>query len=240
MEVQIDVLLKKEEITNEKIDGKTVVVFDILLATSTITKLLEVGATHIYPLVSKEEVNLFQNKYEYIIAGEHQGKSIEGFKLPLSTIIAHQVRGKKVVLLTTNGTKAIRKSEDDGAKEIFIGSLMNNEALVKYIQFTDIVLICAASEGEFALEDAIGAGHFIYEMNKRKCTNMSDPALATFMLYEQSKEQLYDIISQTKVGRWLDYHYPEEVAQLISLNRSFIVPAYKKGIISIKEMEEKG
>lgn len=44
MKRKVHVILKKEELLAKKLEGKTVVIFDILLATSTIAAALQQGA----------------------------------------------------------------------------------------------------------------------------------------------------------------------------------------------------
>ena len=80
---KIHVLLKKEELEQEKINNeKIVVVFDILLATSTITTLLAHGANEVIPVLNFEEAiseEKQRNDENVLKVGEYRGKPIDGF-----------------------------------------------------------------------------------------------------------------------------------------------------------------
>lgn len=52
---KVHVLLKKEEILEEKLEDKIVVVLDVLLATTTITTVLSHGAEKVIPVLIKKK-----------------------------------------------------------------------------------------------------------------------------------------------------------------------------------------
>lgn len=80
---KIHLLLKKEEIDEQKIsENKVAVVFDILLATSTITSALEFGAKQVIPVLNgtdAEKIASTMNGEDCVLVGEYQGKTIDGF-----------------------------------------------------------------------------------------------------------------------------------------------------------------
>ncbi|RBN37955.1 2-phosphosulfolactate phosphatase, partial [Priestia megaterium] len=55
MKGKVHVILKKEELLAKKLEGKTVVIFDVLLATSTIAAALQQGAIEVIPVKNEEE-----------------------------------------------------------------------------------------------------------------------------------------------------------------------------------------
>ena len=46
---KLHVLMKKEELDGQRLDGKVVIVLDILFATTTIVAALSAGATEVWP-----------------------------------------------------------------------------------------------------------------------------------------------------------------------------------------------
>lgn len=54
-----------------------------------------------------------------------------------------EIKGKSVVVTTTNGTKAIVKSA--AANEILVGSFLNLEAITNYLltQDLDVIVVCS-------------------------------------------------------------------------------------------------
>ena len=96
-------------------DGKsTVVVVDILRATTVISTALMEGVEAIIPVQSLEMAISYQGKEGYIVAAERDAKLIEGFSYGNSPFhyINSDVKGEILVLTTTNGTKAIHNAKN--------------------------------------------------------------------------------------------------------------------------------
>ncbi|HEX3889675.1 MAG TPA: 2-phosphosulfolactate phosphatase, partial [Verrucomicrobiae bacterium] len=70
-----------------------------------------------------------------------------------------KVRGKTIVSTTTNGTRALRACA--GAKTIFAASFLNLGATAEFLRrkkFADILIVCAGTRENAALEDTLAAG----------------------------------------------------------------------------------
>ncbi|MBT5089597.1 MAG: 2-phosphosulfolactate phosphatase, partial [Flavobacteriales bacterium] len=96
-------------------DGKsTVVVVDLLRATSVISIAFMEGVVAIIPVQTIEEALSYKGKEGYIVAAERNTKPIEGFDYGNSPFhyINSDVKGKILVLTTTNGTKAIHNARE--------------------------------------------------------------------------------------------------------------------------------
>jgi phosphosulfolactate phosphohydrolase-like enzyme len=92
---------------------------------------------------------------------------VEGFDLGNSPqeFSEEVVKGRDIVMTTTNGTKAISLSE--GAKNIYIASYRNISAVVQELQKQpeDIVLFCSGWKDQVNLEDTLFAGEVIYQVS---------------------------------------------------------------------------
>ncbi|SDH89177.1 2-phosphosulfolactate phosphatase [Alteribacillus bidgolensis] len=55
MSKRIHVIMKKEDIIPERLEGKQAVVFDVLLATTVITSFFAGGAAALYPVLDAKE-----------------------------------------------------------------------------------------------------------------------------------------------------------------------------------------
>src|SRR4030042_2310066 len=89
---------------------RTIVVIDILRATSVIIQALSQGAMEVVPASTVEEAFQMAKNFPEgttLLGGERGSKKIEGFDLGNSPreYIAEKEKGKKVILTTTNGTK---------------------------------------------------------------------------------------------------------------------------------------
>jgi 2-phosphosulfolactate phosphatase len=126
----------------------------------------------------------------------------KGFDLGNSPEEFEKLRGRRVVMTTTNGTAAIESVQT--ASKVLIGALLNIDALANYL-FThppkSLLLVCAGTGEEFSLEDAVAAGALVVRLFDDQ--RLSDSAMITRILYEQVGEDLVEWLSQTQNGKAL-------------------------------------
>jgi 2-phosphosulfolactate phosphatase len=142
------------------------VVFDVLRATSTFAAALHNGAKEIIPVAEiSEALEIKKARPEVLLGGERNGVKISAsgidFDLGNSTreYTREIVRGKTIVSTTTNGTRALRACA--GAKMVLAASFLNLGATAEFLRrkkFTDILIVCAGTRENAALEDTLAAG----------------------------------------------------------------------------------
>jgi len=164
--MKIDVWFSSANITPPDMQGRTVVVIDVLRATTSIVAALANGAKAVVPAGSTEEaLRIAQNleRDDVVLAGERKSQRIPGFALGNSPheFAPDVVHGKTVVLTTTNGTPALQATH--GAKEVLVAAAVNFGMVVQRCRAVlaetgELVLLCAGREKQFALEDAFAAG----------------------------------------------------------------------------------
>ncbi|WP_301107854.1 2-phosphosulfolactate phosphatase [Sporosarcina sp.] len=207
--MKIHLLFKKEELDETKLDAsKTVVVFDILLATSTISACLSFGARAVIPTADEDEACEMAKNWpaeEICVAGEWNGLPIDDFSYPLPLLIKQEVANKTLILSTTNGTVAIRKAA--AARKVWIASLLNSPAVARkvYAEYEDktILLVCAGSANQFSLEDFYGAGYFLTELIRQvgeESVELTDSALSAKLFYESQADRSEILLAGSKVG----------------------------------------
>ena len=82
MPASVDVVFTPDLLPFSNLMGKTVVVADILRATTTITVALANGASTISPVLTPENALHFaENDSDILIGGERQGVKVDGFHL---------------------------------------------------------------------------------------------------------------------------------------------------------------
>ena len=181
----------------------TAVVFDVLRATSSIITGLASGVEAIIPVRTVEEARARKLKDpDLLLAGERHGLPPEGFDLGNSPVDFEKLKGRRVVMTTTNGTTAIESVRT--ASKVLIGALLNIDALADYL-FThppkSLLLVCAGTGEEFSLEDAIAAGALVTRLSDDQ--RLSDSAMITRSLYEQVGDNLDEWLRQTQNGKQL-------------------------------------
>jgi 2-phosphosulfolactate phosphatase len=161
--MKLDVLLTLGELMPGDIAQRTVVVIDVLRASSTIVEALAAGAKAIYPVASVEEAVTLGNtlgREETLLCGERRSLPVEGFDLGNSPgdFIPERVGGKMLVMATTNGTTALMAA--GAASRVIVGSWLNLTAVVEELRRSgaEPVFLCSGRETKFGLEDAVCAG----------------------------------------------------------------------------------
>jgi 2-phosphosulfolactate phosphatase len=158
----VDVCLTPELLHLYPVEGKTVVVVDILRATSVMTTAIAHGIKEIIPVKTIAECRELKEA-GCLAAAERNGEMQEGFDFgnsPFSYMV-DEIKGKTLAITTTNGTVAIKNSEE--AKEIIIGSFLNISTVKNYLleNQNNILILCAGWKGRVNLEDTLFAGALI-------------------------------------------------------------------------------
>lgn len=166
----MEVYFLPELATAQSLAGKTVVVIDVLRATTSIVHALAAGAASVAVCETVEEArNLAAGLSGAVLGGERQGVRIEGFDLGNSPLEfnASVVRGKTVIFTTTNGTRALRKAQLAG--RLLIGAFVNLSAVCHAVAGADsLALLCAGTNGEVTREDVLLAGAIVVELTREQ------------------------------------------------------------------------
>jgi 2-phosphosulfolactate phosphatase len=145
--------------------GSTVIVIDMLRASSTICHALAAGAKCVVPLLEIDETLqlAMQLGREYVVlGGERGGKIIDDFDLgnSPSEYTPERVRGKMVLFTTTNGTRGLAHCRE--AEHVYIGAAVNREAIADAVRNAPRVdILCAGTDGEITGEDILAAGAIV-------------------------------------------------------------------------------
>jgi 2-phosphosulfolactate phosphatase len=210
---KLHVVLRKEEIDEQKISHCIAVVFDVLFATSSIAAALYHGADDVIPVLNREEALSKAAELtpgSYLLAGELHGYTIDGFHQPNPlAMMENHIPGKTVIYSTTNGTVAVHRS--DRARTVYTASLLNGDAVAQRILADGgnetVVLVCAGTKGNFSLEDFYGAGYLIDRLlvgpNETAGWNMTDAAKAAHGYYVNYPGTAEDCLINTRVGNFI-------------------------------------
>lgn len=242
--MKVNVLLSPLNADELYFSGKTSVVIDVLRATSVIINALGNGAKEIIPVntvdfAMKVSGNAFGG--QTLLGGERNTKKIEGFALGNSPREYDEdtVKGKSIILYTTNGSKAIVRAKF--SDNLFICSFGNLNALAEHLANInkDIVIVCSGANGMFCIEDTVCAGKLISEMQKlNEEIELSDSSLASVVLNKSFGKSLIKMLSQTEHGKILiENGYEDDLKICAKLNSHDIIPYYDSGVIKLQKTE---
>lgn len=200
---KLHVLTKKEELDSVRVQGKVVIVLDVLFATTTMVAVLANGAREVVPVLDEAAARACaQDMGGCVLAGELYAETLPGFAHPAPlSLIAHGVRDKTVVYSTTNGTVAMTQAA--GAARVYCGALLNARALVEHIVARHagetVLILCSGSGNNFNYEDFYGAGCFVDHFSQRMSSvDLSDAARAARALYRHAR--MPDALLECRVG----------------------------------------
>ena len=132
--MKVDVLPYYGKLTDNQLYNTTVIVVDVLRATSSIICALNGGAIKIVPSVDAGDAVAIAGRLgprECVLGGERGGVKLNGFELGNSPkeYLARTVRGKTVIVSTSNGTGAIHSVRS--ADTVLLGAMINRTAVAK-------------------------------------------------------------------------------------------------------------
>jgi len=176
---------------------KTVVIVDILRATSCMVTGIANGVRRITPFADLEECRMM-GRVGYVIAGERNGEKVDGFDIGNSpyNYLEEEMFGEKIAVTTTNGTQAIHNCRE--AKEVLIGAFLNLSALAEYLkrQERSLLIVCAGWKGRVNLEDSLFAGA-LAEKLADQYDQSCDATLMVKSMYADAKGDLVDFLRQS-------------------------------------------
>ena len=238
MKRELSVCLSTSMIQSFDVKDKIIVVVDIFRATSVICTALSNGVTEVIAVNKINDVKPYLNNKNYLVAAERDGKVVEGFKFgnsPLSYINNPNIIGKKLVLTTTNGTKAINSSL--GADEILIGSFLNLMSLVNILKQKnkDCIIYCSGWKGQVCLEDTLFAGCLASRLlNSNSFFSHCDSVILSKNIYDSAKDNMTSfLIKSSYKERTRELNINPDIDFCLSLDKFKDVPTYRNGKLLI-------
>ena len=148
----------------ETISGVVSIMVDALRASTSITVALN-NFKKVIPCFTPEEALELQEKIGGVVAGERNGKQIEGFDIgntPVG-IMNYESDEDTLILTTTNGTRILESMNS----KVLVGSLVNAKSVAKAscrLANDHIDVVMAGVKGKFAIEDYLAAGEILYQI----------------------------------------------------------------------------
>jgi 2-phosphosulfolactate phosphatase len=228
----IDVCLSPELMHLYDVRNRTVVVVDILRATSCMVTAFANGVESITPFADLDQCLKMKTK-GYITSGERDGKKVEGFDKGNSPFeyMDNQVLGMKLAFTTTNGTQAIEKAKD--AKEVIIGSFLNLTSVVRYLLLGEnpVLIVCAGWKGRVNLEDTLFAGAVVDKLKDYLGLDCDAP-LAAQHLYNLAKADMAKFLSESShVKRLNRLNIYKDFEFCLTVDEYKVLPRLKNGVI---------
>jgi len=217
-----------------EIESRTVVVVDVLRATSCMVTAFAHGVVSITPLANLDVCKAMKTR-GYVTSGERDGKKVEGFDKGNSPFeyMGDQVKGMRIAFTTTNGTQAIDKSRK--AKEVIVGSFLNLSAVARHLLLSDhnILVVCAGWKGKVNLEDTLFAGALVEKL-KDYIEPDCDAPLAAQSLYNMAKDDMVKFLSASShVRRLQRLGIQKDIAFCLTPDQFQVLPVLRDGVLRV-------
>lgn len=212
-----------------------VVIIDVLRATSTIATALYNGAESVIPVDSVQNCIDWSSKIVCITAGERDGRIAEGLEYGNSPFEYSPdfIKGKTLVLTTTNGTKLLYMALANGATRIVTGSFPNLSAVTDYLvsQQKNVILGCAAWKDRVNVEDTLFAGAVVNKVKEHFDINCDSSHMAE-ALYVQAKSDLFGFLKSSNAShyhRLTNYGLEKDIRYCLTPDIANVLPLYTEG-----------
>jgi len=209
--MKLDVVFTPSGLTPADVQGRTVFVIDILRATTTMCAALHHGARALIPVAAAEEaLRLAQTigSDDVLLAGERNSVRIPGFQLGNSPLEMTEaaVRGKTLIVTTTNGTRALLATQGAGAVYAVCAANLTGaaeKAQEALERDEPVLVVCSGRDGGFALEDAYCAGRLAAAAldSRKPRRGLNDAAIASLDLVRRYGDRWERPLSYGRAGR---------------------------------------
>jgi 2-phosphosulfolactate phosphatase len=222
---------------------RSVVVLDILRATSVIVQALAQGAKEFIPVRTVEEAFDVKRRFPpgtTLLGGEKDTRPIEGFDLGNSPreYVTEKIRDKRIILRTTNGSQAFHLVSS--AREVMVGSFFNVEATARRcVEFgINLLIFPSGDEGTFSLEDTVCGGMIIDRMLKIKGkeVTLTDASNAALILFKRFEDNLVEVFHLSHHGnKLISLGRDEDLPYCAQTDTISMVPIFKNGVIRLPD-----
>ena len=223
------------------------VVIDVLRATTTIATALNAGAEAVQAFSDLDKLTKESENYppdKRLRAGERGGAKVTGFDLgnsPLD-VTPEVVKGKRLFLSTTNGTRALQRVEN--ASSLITAAQINRQAAVNYLlerQPETVWLLGSGWQGGYSIEDTACAGAIalpILNQLEQSQPDLvgNDEVIAAIALYSRWENDLLSMFHQASHGkRLLSLNCEEDLKYCAQTDILDILPIQAKPGVLVKQ-----
>lgn len=230
--MKIEVFFRHNDVKPKDIEGRHIVVIDVLRATTVIATALGNGAASVRTVAEVTEAfQIKENRPDVLLAGERDALKVSGFRFGNSPLEMknHVIQDKHIVMTTSNGTKAVAIAS--GAKSIRLASFVNMAAVVEDMLqiLEDFAIICSGTNGQFSLDDVLAAGILVNRLKKKTEVVLTDSSILAALAVKdetQLSEYLKDCFHLNVLK---DRGFQADIDYCLSLDILDVVPLFVNG-----------
>lgn len=210
------------------------IMVDVLRASTTITVALN-NFKRVIPCFTPEEALKLNDEIGGVVAGERNGKQIEGFDIGNSPCAIRDLQSSKdtLILTTTNGTRILESMDS----KVLVGCMNNaKEVALKSIRLANdhIDVVMAGVKGEFAIEDFLASGEILYWISETcKDCELSEYAKSAILASRDYESVKNAFMTSRTAKRLIELGNREDVELSLMKNISLNVAIYKNNELTL-------
>ena len=236
---RIDLYFTPPEADRASIDGRQIVIIDVLRSCTSIAVALSNGASRVIPVESVEEAARLASSLgatSRLLCGERDGRKVSGFDLGNSPreYARERVEGATLIFASTNASP-LMAGLLEGREQLLL-AYVNVGAVADAVRRRgeDLVVVCAGKIKRFALEDAACAGALIRQLEAAgEAVALND---AAEMAREYDRAHGHDpegILSRSEHGRDLiGMGFEDDLPVCAKIDSVPVVPHLREGRIT--------
>lgn len=226
------------EVAAEEGEDRATLVIDVFRAGTTIATALHAGARSVIPVVSVEEalrLGATLDRDSTLLCGERESLRIDGFDFgnSPSEIAQANIAGKSLVLVTTNGAKALAGATSRSL--VVAASFVTLEASARRVASEPTIsIICAGSAGNFSFEDFLCGGFLVREIQRASSLEyeLEDGARAALELAHAHRTDAAAALRASDHARRLEaLGFQEDLQRCLEFDAFPFVPVLRDGCL---------
>jgi len=214
----------------------TVVVVDVLRATTAFCAAFESGIKSIIPVSGLDKLLEFKKK-GYLTAAERDGNKVDfaDYGNSPTVFLKSDLSGKNLAYSTTNGTQAVEMAKQSTV--ITVAAFANLNAVNNWIisRQRNVIILCSGWKNTFSLEDTLCAGALAELLEQSgKFSHICDASEAALSLWKSSGYELNDVVRKANhYQRLVRLGQQDDLQHCFRLNTSKAVPVWDgKGFVN--------
>jgi 2-phosphosulfolactate phosphatase len=233
--MQITVLSSVREALPQHLTNQTVIVIDVLRATSNMITAMMHGCKSIIPIETIEETKSLKAAGD-LLGGERNCHKLIDFDFGNSPLeyMTPLIQDKRILLTTTNGTRVIQKASE--AKHVLAGAFLNAQACaLAAIELNEnITILCAGTNDIFSWEDGLCAGLIVHELQQviNVPFQINDLGLCMQSSYLEAHSNLLQALLRSANGLKLRHlGFEADIMYCAKVNITDYVPSLVNGLL---------
>lgn len=216
-----------------RVEEYTVVLIDVLRATTSMCVAFGHGVASIVPVETIEECAQWKEK-GLMGAAERNGEMIPGFDFGNSpfSYMRDDIKGQHIAMTTTNGTQALHLAHNLKAPQIVVGSFSNMSVINEYLlkqQNNSVLLLCSGWKQRVNMEDTIFAGAIARTIGHHFDTMDDAAQIARTFFWSANLQKRRFFERSSHYHRLIHLNLQNDVKYCMQKDTHAVLPVYENG-----------